>query len=114
MKIVLLFLYLSEFWQAEFSPVVRAGRRSRFKFLIHPHILGVLDGQVEHVFLRALGGALDVNSAVDANTRVDISQFRDSGQETTAVLVDILLTSLPVPFAVTTASAAGNSQTCRN
>ena len=105
-------MYLSEFWQAELSPVVRAGRRSRFKLLIHPHVFGALDGQVEHVLLRALGGALDVNGAVDANTRVDISQFGNSSQETTAVLVDILLTGLPVPFAVTTASAAGNSQTC--
>lgn len=54
----------------------------------------------------------EVDGSVDTNTRVDISKFRDSGQESATVLVNILLSAFPVPFSAgTTATAAGNSQT---
>ena len=43
-----------------------------------------------------------MDGAVDANSGVDIGQFGNAGEEAAAVAVDVLLASLPVPFAVAT------------
>jgi hypothetical protein len=94
------FKYLGEFRQAEFPPVGGLGWGNRLELLVHPDVPGVLDGQVEAVSFVL--GALNVDGAVDANSGVDIGQFGNAGEETAAVAVDVLLASLPVPFAVAT------------
>ena len=75
------------------------------QLIIDSDVLDILDGQDKGVFLiGSLGGTLNVNGAVDAHSGVDVAKFWNSGQETTAVLVDVFLVGLPEELGLVVAS----------